>query len=136
MTVTWEDCARYKQSVWGPCISDMTLQVGDNRMPVIRKNNYTDVTWDIKLDNIPIVVGNEKVKNDNAKDSVDTDHNACAQVAPNEDEKKGQDSQQDNSDDQSDDNGDNSNNEGQVGELKTITLKQYLQNFDKYLNIM
>jgi hypothetical protein len=26
-TVSWEDCARHKNSAWGPCISDMTLQV-------------------------------------------------------------------------------------------------------------
>eukprot|EP00485_Elphidium_margaritaceum_P008065 CAMPEP_0202702160 /NCGR_PEP_ID=MMETSP1385-20130828/15183_1 /ASSEMBLY_ACC=CAM_ASM_000861 /TAXON_ID=933848 /ORGANISM="Elphidium margaritaceum" /LENGTH=611 /DNA_ID=CAMNT_0049359753 /DNA_START=51 /DNA_END=1886 /DNA_ORIENTATION=+ len=57
--VTWEDCARDKFSVWGPCISDMTLQVNEQRMPVIRQPNYTDKTWDVELDKIPVIVGNE-----------------------------------------------------------------------------
>jgi len=59
--VSWEDCARNKDSVWGPCISDMTLQVNEYRMPVIRYANYTDKTWDVEIDKIPIVVGNEKI---------------------------------------------------------------------------
>ena len=58
-TVNYEDCARNKFSVWGPCISDMTLQVNNERMPVIREPNYTDKTWDIETDKIPLVVGNE-----------------------------------------------------------------------------
>ena len=57
-TVSYEDCARNKFSVWGPCISDMTLQVNDQRMPVIREPNYTDKTWDVETDKIPLVVGN------------------------------------------------------------------------------
>jgi hypothetical protein len=57
-TVTWEDCARSKGSVWGPCISDMTLQVDGARMPVIRNPNFTDETWDISIDKLPVVVGN------------------------------------------------------------------------------
>lgn len=60
VNVTWEDCARSKQSVWGPCISDMTLQVGDTRMPVIREPNFTDTTWDVPIDSIPVRVGNER----------------------------------------------------------------------------
>jgi len=59
--VTWEDCARNKDSVWGPCISDMTLQVNDDRMPVIRYANYTDKTWDVEIQKIPIVINNEKL---------------------------------------------------------------------------
>nr|KAJ3418685.1 hypothetical protein HK105_007983 [Polyrhizophydium stewartii] len=57
--VSWEDCARSKGSAWGPCISDMTLVVGKTWMPVLRAPNYTDSTMDIKLDSIPITVGNE-----------------------------------------------------------------------------
>jgi len=57
-TVSWEDCARSKNSSWGPCISDMTLQVDKQRMPVIRAPNFTDTTWDVEMDKIPVVVGN------------------------------------------------------------------------------
>ena len=56
---SWEDNARNKESSWGPCISDMTLQVEDRMMPVIRQPNYTDLTWDVPMDKIPLVVGNE-----------------------------------------------------------------------------
>eukprot|EP00486_Rosalina_sp_Unknown_P008847 CAMPEP_0201591772 /NCGR_PEP_ID=MMETSP0190_2-20130828/189848_1 /ASSEMBLY_ACC=CAM_ASM_000263 /TAXON_ID=37353 /ORGANISM="Rosalina sp." /LENGTH=580 /DNA_ID=CAMNT_0048050237 /DNA_START=197 /DNA_END=1940 /DNA_ORIENTATION=- len=56
--VSWEDCARYKNSSWGPCISDMTLRVNESCMPVIRQPNFTDKTWDVPMDQIPIVIGN------------------------------------------------------------------------------
>jgi len=56
--VSWEDCARNKGSCWGPCISDMTLRVNGSCMPVIRRPNYSDTTWDVKMQHIPIVVGN------------------------------------------------------------------------------
>eukprot|EP01083_Nonionella_stella_P228671 810189_1 len=57
--VSWEDCARNKGSVWGPCISDMTLRVNNSCMPVIRKPNYSDITWDVPMNKVPIVIGNE-----------------------------------------------------------------------------
>ena len=57
--ISWEDNARTKESVWGPCISDMTLQVNNKLMPVIRQPNYTDLTWDIPMEEIPLMVGNE-----------------------------------------------------------------------------
>lgn len=56
--VSWEDCARNKGSCWGPCISDMTLRVNNSCMPVIRKPNFSDETWDVKMADVPIVVGN------------------------------------------------------------------------------
>ena len=58
--VQWEDCARAKDSVWGPCISDMTLQVEGSAMPAIRFPNFTDLTCDVPLNKINLVVGNEK----------------------------------------------------------------------------
>ena len=36
----------------------MTLQVNQSCMPVMREPNYTDKTWDVAIDKIPIVVGN------------------------------------------------------------------------------
>jgi len=58
--VSWEDCARNKGSCWGPCISDMTLRVNESCMPVIRQPNFSDKTWDVKMDQIPMVVGNHQ----------------------------------------------------------------------------
>ncbi|ETO35472.1 hypothetical protein RFI_01591 [Reticulomyxa filosa] len=43
-----------------PCISDMTLEVDKELMPVIRSPNYSDETWDVSIDKIAMVVGNEK----------------------------------------------------------------------------
>jgi hypothetical protein len=60
MDVTWEDNGRTKGSSWGPCISDMTLQVETQRLPVIRQPNFEDTTWDVPMEAIPLVVGNEK----------------------------------------------------------------------------
>lgn len=39
--VTWEDTSRYKNSCVGSNISDLTLKVENNRMPIIRSNNFT-----------------------------------------------------------------------------------------------
>eukprot|EP01129_Flabellula_baltica_P013559 TRINITY_DN631_c0_g1_i1.p1 TRINITY_DN631_c0_g1~~TRINITY_DN631_c0_g1_i1.p1 ORF type:complete len:450 (-),score=101.39 TRINITY_DN631_c0_g1_i1:24-1373(-) len=58
-SVTWEDNARNKGSCWGPCISDMTLKVEGQDLPVIRSPNYEDITWDVELERIPLMVGNE-----------------------------------------------------------------------------
>ncbi|GAB5587354.1 hypothetical protein Unana1_02254 [Umbelopsis nana] len=57
--VAWEDTARYKNSSVGPNISDMTLLVSGVRMPLFRHPNFTDFTWDVPMDQIPLVVGNE-----------------------------------------------------------------------------
>lgn len=57
--VAWEDNARYENSSWGPCISDMTLQVEGSMMPIIRSPNFTDLTWDVPVEKINLVVGNE-----------------------------------------------------------------------------
>ena len=83
-SVSWEDCARNKGSCWGPNISDMTLQVNKYLMPVIREDNFKDKTWDVNMDKIPIVIGNET-----------SDKNT---------------------------------------KLKTVSLREYLSNFDKYMS--
>lgn len=38
----------------------MTLQVQESRLPIIRSPNFQDVTWDVPMEAIPLVVGNEK----------------------------------------------------------------------------
>lgn len=58
--VSWEDTARFKNSCWGPNISDMTLNVHDRDMPVIRRPNLVDLTCDIPSSNFSVMVGNEK----------------------------------------------------------------------------
>jgi len=58
-TVAWEDTARTKGSSWGPCISDMTLMVEGSALPLVRYPNYEDLTWDVPMEKIPLVVGNE-----------------------------------------------------------------------------
>jgi hypothetical protein len=57
-----EDTARFKNSCWGPNISDMTLSTGDKNMPVIRRPNLADLTCDILSENFSVLVGNEKGK--------------------------------------------------------------------------
>lgn len=57
--VAYEDNARYENSSWGPCISDMTLQSEGSMMPIIRAPNFTDLTWDVPIDKINLAVGNE-----------------------------------------------------------------------------
>ena len=58
--VSWEDNGRSKNSCWGPCISDMTLGVESLSMPLLRgSSNFEDVTWDVEMDKINLVVGNE-----------------------------------------------------------------------------
>ncbi|RUS20636.1 hypothetical protein BC937DRAFT_94744 [Endogone sp. FLAS-F59071] len=59
VTVSWDDTARTKFSSYGPNISDMTLIVNEQRMPVFRNPNYADLTWDVEMEKIPLVVGNE-----------------------------------------------------------------------------
>jgi len=64
VNVTWEDTGRSKGSVWGPNISDMTIGVRDSQgllhpMPVMRFDNFNDVTADISADKFSLLVGNE-----------------------------------------------------------------------------
>ena len=59
-TVSWEDNVRDKDSCWGPCISDMTLSVDKRDMPLIKNtSNFDDETWDVEIEKIPLLVGNE-----------------------------------------------------------------------------
>ena len=62
-TITWEDNARYKNSCVGPCISDMSLLAktkNDSKlMPVIRRPNFADVTYDIPINNFKLLDNKE-----------------------------------------------------------------------------
>lgn len=66
VNVMWEDTGRWEGSSVGPNISDVTIEVeADPRthhrylMPVIRYDNFTDKTGDVKLDKLFLPVGNE-----------------------------------------------------------------------------
>jgi hypothetical protein len=68
LNVMWEDTGRWEGSSVGPNISDVTIEVeGYNHgkthrtylMPVMRHENFTDKTADLKIDKIVIPVGNQ-----------------------------------------------------------------------------
>ena len=68
LNVMWEDTGRYFGSSVGPNISDVTIEVQQKDrdghistalMPVIRHPNFSDVTGDVKMDQIRIPVGNQ-----------------------------------------------------------------------------
>lgn len=61
-SITWEDTGRDKWSSVGPNISDMSLIVKDNKQltPVIRNPNFSDVTYDVPIENFRLKVGNEE----------------------------------------------------------------------------
>ena len=68
LNVLWEDTGRWEGSSVGPNISDVTIEVEGWRkgkahrtylMPVMRYENFTDKTADVKIDKILIPVGNQ-----------------------------------------------------------------------------
>jgi hypothetical protein len=68
LNVLWEDTGRWEGSSVGPNISDVTIEVEGYRngkahrtylMPVMRHDNFTDKTADVKIDKIMIPVGNQ-----------------------------------------------------------------------------
>jgi hypothetical protein len=68
LNVMWEDTGRWLGSSVGPNISDVTIEVEGYRngkahrtylMPVMRYENFTDKTADIKIDKILVPVGNQ-----------------------------------------------------------------------------
>ncbi|MDQ3368963.1 MAG: hypothetical protein M3680_26360 [Myxococcota bacterium] len=69
LNVLWEDTGRWEGSSVGPNISDVTIEVEGWRkgkahrtylMPVMRHDNFSDKTADVKLDRILIPVGNHR----------------------------------------------------------------------------
>lgn len=69
LNVLWEDTGRWEGSSVGPNISDVTIEVEGWRkgkthrtylMPVLRHDNFTDKTADVRIDKILIPVGNHK----------------------------------------------------------------------------
>ncbi len=60
-SVTWEDTARSKESCLGPNITDMTIECNNSRMPTFRQgSNYKDLTFDMPMDKVSLLVGNTK----------------------------------------------------------------------------
>jgi hypothetical protein len=63
-TISWEDTARTKNSCWGANISDMTLKLkSGERMPMIRKPNFADITYDVDISKFKLPLHNIGVKN-------------------------------------------------------------------------
>ena len=69
LNVLWEDTGRWEGSSVGPNISDVTIEVETGReggerqtmlMPVLRHDNFTDTTADVRLDRIFLPVGNQR----------------------------------------------------------------------------
>jgi|JI10StandDraft_1071094.scaffolds.fasta_scaffold07816_2 hypothetical protein len=65
VNVMWEDTGRWEGSSVGPNISDVTIEVeaGPGQtflMPVIRHDNFSDKTSDVRLDRIFVPVGNQR----------------------------------------------------------------------------
>lgn len=65
LNIAWEDTARWQNSSVGPNISDLTIQVLDRPgfagcMPVVRKPNFADVTCDVPIDRLQVLVGNQR----------------------------------------------------------------------------
>ena len=66
LNLTWEDTGRWAGSSVGPNISDLTIQVLDRPqcrgysgcMPVVRMPNFADVSCDVPLDSLKVLVGN------------------------------------------------------------------------------
>jgi hypothetical protein len=63
-TVAWEDTARSKNSCWRPNISDLTLNISDHVLPMIRKPNFADVTADVPTSAFSVTAGNETPSGD------------------------------------------------------------------------
>ena len=69
LNVMWEDTGRWEGSSVGPNISDVTIEVSGSvdgskkaptyLMPVMRYDDFTDKTADLKIDKIVIPVGNQ-----------------------------------------------------------------------------
>ena len=65
VNVMWEDTGRWEGSSVGPNISDVTIEVeaapGETYlMPVIRHDNFSDKTADVRMDRIFVPVGNQR----------------------------------------------------------------------------
>lgn len=62
--VTWEDTSRNFNSCWGSNITDLTLRLDHNGkdyyLPVVREENFKDVTADIDPNEFKVNVGNAK----------------------------------------------------------------------------
>lgn len=68
MNVTWEDTGRWQNSAVGPNISDLTIQVlgqpshrgFSGCMPVVRFPNFADLSCDVPIDSLQVLVGNQR----------------------------------------------------------------------------
>ena len=128
-----------------PCISDMTLQVVGSRMPVFRYPNYTDKTWDIQIDKIPIMVGNhtkingKNVKQSSSKSTTKTKTKTTTTTTNSNSNSNSNVNCYCNLNSTSNTiastNGDQTANSTNINspQLKTVSLKEYLSDVSKYM---
>lgn len=57
--VSWDDTSRKQNSSVGSNISDLTLQVDNTLMPIIRFKNFSDITVDMPSENLPKIKTNQ-----------------------------------------------------------------------------
>ena len=55
----WNKYNKLRVKAWGGCVTDQTVLINNTRMPIIRKPNFSESTWDVSLDSIPITIGNQ-----------------------------------------------------------------------------
>lgn len=68
LNLTWEDTGRWQGSSVGPNISDLTIQVLGQTgrrgfsgcMPVVRFPNFADLSCDVPIDSLRVLVGNQR----------------------------------------------------------------------------
>lgn len=59
LNIQWEDTGRYQNSCWGSNISDQSLVVDNTLMPVVRRPNFTDKTFDVDIKEFNVFSGND-----------------------------------------------------------------------------
>ena len=55
----WNKYSKLRKKSWGGAVTEMTLLVNNTRMPIIRKPNYSETTYNVSMDTVPITVGNQ-----------------------------------------------------------------------------
>eukprot|EP01083_Nonionella_stella_P298609 1013490_1 len=59
----WNKYSKLRVKPWGGAVTDQTILINNKRMPIIRKCNYCETTWNVSIDTIPITIGNEIANN-------------------------------------------------------------------------
>jgi len=55
-TLFWNKYSKLRKKAHGGCVTDQTLLINNTRMPFIRKPNYTESTWNVNINLIPVTL--------------------------------------------------------------------------------